>query len=127
MRESRVETWRRIIRGGDKSWVLFEHGTCVILMRPEPDLAAQATEILRERGPVHAASPAGDFTTITLHDYTGRVVTGHHPYVLNYVAPDEVHGGRPVGSRRRPGRGAPSAVGIAKTCKSSTWRIGASE
>ncbi|GAB3965995.1 hypothetical protein GCM10029978_030120 [Actinoallomurus acanthiterrae] len=47
-----VETWRRIIIGDHKSWVLFANGTCVILMEPEEDLAAQATEILREYGPV---------------------------------------------------------------------------
>jgi hypothetical protein len=84
-----VDVWRRIIVGEGKSWVLFEHGTCVILMEPGADLAAQATEILREFGPVYAGSPAGDFTTITLEDHPGWVVTGHHPDVLNYVAPQE--------------------------------------
>ena len=90
MAESLVETWRRIIVGGEKSWVLFEHGTCVILMETGPDLAAQAVEIMRRWGPVHAGSSAGDFATITLTDAPGWVVTGHHPDMLTYVSPEEM-------------------------------------
>ncbi|BCJ40278.1 hypothetical protein GCM10010168_31360 [Actinoplanes ianthinogenes] len=81
--------WRRIIVGEHKSWVVFEHGTCVVLTAPAQDLAAQATEILREFGPVQAGTPAGDFDTITLSEAPGWVVTGHHPDVLTYVAPGE--------------------------------------
>lgn len=85
-----VMTWRSIIVGQEKSWVLFAHGTCVILMDPQPDLAAQATAILRKWGPVHAGSSAGDFSVIHLSDHPGWVVTSHHNDVLTYVAPDEV-------------------------------------
>ncbi|MFV2172524.1 hypothetical protein ACFHW2_03215 [Actinomadura sp. LOL_016] len=88
--EELVEVWRGVIQGDHKSWVLFEHGTCVILMEPEDDLAAQATELLREFGPVHAGSPAGDFGTIDLDAAPGWVVYGHHNDVLTYVAPEEV-------------------------------------
>ena len=52
-----VETWRQIIVGEGKSWVLFAHSTCVILMQPEEDLEAQAIDLLREWGPVHVGSP----------------------------------------------------------------------
>ena len=90
MPDNLIDTWREIVLGDEKSWVLFQHGTCVILTQPEPDLAAQATEIMREWGPVHAGSSAGDFSTITLSDYPGWVVTGHHPDMLNYVSPDDV-------------------------------------
>jgi hypothetical protein len=86
----RVETWRRIIVGDDKSWVLFAHGTCVVLVEPGEDLAGQAVSILREYGPVQAGSPAGDFGTIDLDAAPGWVVTGHHRDVLTYVARDEV-------------------------------------
>ena len=84
-----VEAWRATINGPGKSWVLFENGTCVILMGPEADLAAQATALLREHGPVHAGSSFGDFSTITLEDDRGWVVTCHHDDILTYVGPDE--------------------------------------
>ena len=88
-----VEAWRATINGPDKSWVLFENGTCVILMEPETDLAAQATELLREWGPVHAGSSFGDFGTIELQDGKGWVVTGHHNDILTFVGPDEMSPG----------------------------------
>ncbi|MBU8857797.1 MULTISPECIES: hypothetical protein [unclassified Micromonospora] len=48
-------TWRRIIRGDGKSWVVFAHGTCVVLPDAGPgvDLAVAAIDVLREYGPVH--------------------------------------------------------------------------
>ncbi|HKB36495.1 MAG TPA: hypothetical protein VKD72_08585 [Gemmataceae bacterium] len=85
-----IEAWRATINSPDKSWVLFEHGTCVILMEPEADLAAQATELLREWGPVHAVSSFGDFGTIELEDGKGWVVTYHHNDILTFVGPDEM-------------------------------------
>ena len=85
-----VETWRQIIIGDHKSWVLFAHGTCVVLPDPAEDLAGQAIGILREYGPVHPGSPSGDFAVIALPAARGWVVTCHHPDVLTYVAPAEV-------------------------------------
>jgi len=91
-----VEIWRQIILGDQKSWVLFENGTCVILMEPELDLRAQTIEIMQEWGPVHAGSAAGDFGTIKLDNAPGWVVTGHHPEMLTYVAPDELDNREPT-------------------------------
>ncbi|KAL2823285.1 hypothetical protein BDW59DRAFT_148931 [Aspergillus cavernicola] len=86
-----IAIWREILQDGKKSWVLFEHGTCVILMEPADDLAEQATQILSTWGPVHAGSSAGDFNTIELDNpLSGWVVTGHHQDVLNYVFPENV-------------------------------------
>lgn len=87
--DAMVETWRSIILGDEKSWVLFENGTCVILMAPEEDLAAQAIELLKEWGPVVAGTSAGDFTVIELLNYPGYAITGHHPDILNYVSQEE--------------------------------------
>jgi len=87
-----AETWRRIIVGPQKSWVAFSNGTCVVLPDPDRtvDLESLAVDILREYGPVHPGSPAGDFGTITLDPGPGWVVYGHHNDVLTYVGPDEV-------------------------------------
>ena len=85
-----VAAWRDIINSPDKSWVLFENGTCVVLMAPSADLAGQAVELLREHGPVYPGSSFGDFGTITLDDGRGWVVTFHHNDILTYVAPGEV-------------------------------------
>jgi len=90
MFESLIETWRRIIIGEYKSWALFSNGTCVILMQPEADLRRQAVEMMKTYGPVHAGTPAEDFSIINLDDDPGWVVTSHHPDILTYVSPDEV-------------------------------------
>ncbi|MFT5680124.1 MAG: hypothetical protein ACI8RZ_001029 [Myxococcota bacterium] len=88
--EDRIEAIRASITGSGKSWVMFEHGTCVILMEPEADLAAQATALLAEWGPVHAGSPAGDFGTITLDNGLGWAVTCHHSDILTFIGRDEL-------------------------------------
>jgi hypothetical protein len=44
---------------------------------------------MKTHGPVHAGSPAGDFSVINLDDDPGWVVTSHHPDILTYVSPDE--------------------------------------
>lgn len=85
-----INVWQRILVNPRASWVLFAHGTCVVLTAPGTDLPQQATEILREFGPVHAGSSAGDFSVINLKGSEGWAVTGHHPDVLTYVAPDEL-------------------------------------
>ena len=85
-----VETWRQIIVGDEKSWVLFKHGICVVLVELGGDLAGRAEAVLREFGPVQAGSPAADFGTITLESAPGWVVIGHHSDVLIYVFFGEV-------------------------------------
>ncbi|MGC0373929.1 hypothetical protein [Streptomyces sp. SAI-229] len=87
--ETLTAVWQRLLADPHKSWVLFEHGTCVVLTAPDGELAEQATEILRKFGPAHAGSSAGDFGVIDPENAEGWVVTGHHDDVLTYVGPDE--------------------------------------
>ncbi|MFJ9948726.1 hypothetical protein [Kitasatospora sp. NPDC091207] len=89
--EALAGTWRRLITDRAKSWVLFEHGTCVVLVAPagSDDLAGRARTLLADAGPVHPGSSAGDFGVIDLGDTAGWVVTGDHPDVLTYVGPAE--------------------------------------
>jgi hypothetical protein len=86
-----IEAWRATLGGLDKTWVLFENGTCVVFTEPESDLTAQASAILREFGPVEDASPIGDFSaTIPLPDRRGWLVAGHHSDIFTFVDADEV-------------------------------------
>ncbi|MFJ9815518.1 hypothetical protein ACIRU3_09635 [Streptomyces sp. NPDC101151] len=87
--ETLIDAWRRLLSGSGKSWVLFEHGTCVVLEEPEGSLADRATGILREFGPVSVGGPAGDFRVLELQNGEGWLVTGHHPDVVTFVALDE--------------------------------------
>ncbi|MEV4947861.1 hypothetical protein [Streptomyces sp. NPDC053755] len=87
--ENLIDIWQRLLADPRKSWVLFEHGTCVVLSTTDEGLAEAATTILRQFGPARAGSSAGDFGVIDLADAEGWVVTGHHNDVLTYVGPDE--------------------------------------
>ena len=85
-----VDIWRRIVVGEGKSWVLFEHGTCVVLKAdPSEGLEEQSKALLKEWGPVVVGTPAGDFDVLDLQDDPGWVVTCHHPDILTYVGADE--------------------------------------
>ena len=84
-----IERWKLLLDHLDKPWVVFSHGTCVILREPEPDIARQATELIAQ-WPVHAGSELGDFNVVTLTDVPGWVITYAHPDILTYLAPEEV-------------------------------------
>ncbi|SEN58974.1 hypothetical protein [Actinacidiphila rubida] len=88
--EMLIAVWRRVLLDPRASWVLFAHGTCVVLTAPEGDLGEQAVAIMRTFGPVHVGSAAGDFGVVDLGTAGGWAVTGDHPDVLTYVAPEEV-------------------------------------
>lgn len=90
MESSLASIWRGILAHERKTWVLFSHGTCVIFADATGDVSEEALGIMREWGPVHAGSSAGDFSVIGLDDEAGWVVTCHHPDVLTYVSPDEI-------------------------------------
>src|SRR5262245_40766579 len=90
MANALASIWRRIIVGEGKSWVVFRHGTCVIVSDGAGDLTARALGIMRDWGPVHVGGAAGDFSVITLADEPGWVVTCHHPDILTYASPDDL-------------------------------------
>ncbi|MFG2955148.1 hypothetical protein ACGF5O_15615 [Streptomyces sp. NPDC048291] len=84
-----IDAWRRLLTGSGKSWVVFEHGTCVVVEHPVGDLAEQAVGILREFGPMHVATTAGDFRVLELQQGDGWLVTSHHPDVVTFVPRDD--------------------------------------
>jgi len=85
-----IKTWRSIILGEGKSWVLFEHGTCVIFTDGTGDIEEQARDLLTEWGPVQVATPSADFDVVALAEHPGWVVTCHHPDILTYVDTEEM-------------------------------------
>ena len=87
-----IVIWRRIIVGDGKSWVLFKHGTCVILKEPVADLPSAASTLMKEWGSVRVGTPSADFDVVGLQDDPGWVVTCHHPDILTYVGQDEFEG-----------------------------------
>jgi hypothetical protein len=90
--EDPVATWRKLSADDNKSWVLFENGTCVMLpdAKRGDDLAESARALMREWGPVVAGTPAGDFNVLYLSGHPGWVVTCHHADILNYLSPDDM-------------------------------------
>jgi len=89
-RKELIQAWRSTIADTHKSWVVFENGTCVILMNPETDLVKQATTLLRDWAQPYTGSPSGDFGTITLTNGLGWAATCYHNDILTFVGMDEV-------------------------------------
>ena len=82
-----VEIYRKIIDPKISNWVVFEHGTCVILYHPQGDLKIQAIEILQKYGLVTPGTSSADFTVIKVDE--DWVVAGDRPGILNYVSKEE--------------------------------------
>jgi len=90
-----IDIWRKIIVGDNKNWVLFRHGTCVVITRPVKDVADQAGLILAEWGPVGNSNPVADYRTVKLTRDPGWVVACRHPDILSYVGPLDPVGENP--------------------------------
>lgn len=85
-----VEIVHRASTNPATPWVLFHNGTVVYLPLPEEDLAAQASRLLAEWGPVSAGGPAGDFGVTTIRDGTGWIVSCHHSDIFTFLGRHEV-------------------------------------
>ena len=91
MSPTTVELWRRFLGDQkDRQWVLFKHGTCVVVEGKQADARSQATALLRAEGKIKAGSAGGDFSVSSLKELPGWMVTFHRPEILTYVAPAEV-------------------------------------
>ena len=73
------------------SFVVFRGGTVVAFVEPDAsvDLAIAAQALMKEYGPVHPGSPAGDFGVTRLRQGYGWAVTSHHPDIFTLVLPSE--------------------------------------
>lgn len=82
-----IEIYKKVIEPKLKDWVVFEHGTCVIIYHPPKDLTAEAIEVLQKYGQVYPGTSTADFTIIKAD--SGWVVAGDQPGILNYVSENE--------------------------------------
>src|SRR5688572_17686213 len=82
--ETLVHVFRRIITF-DCTWVLFAHGSAVVLPTASDDARQAARKILRESTDAFSIG-----SVIALSVLPGWVVTAPHPDVLTYVSPDDV-------------------------------------
>lgn len=96
VQEQIVEIWRKIIQNTPerqgKPWVVFRHGTCVILMEgasSKEDATTKATQIITEYGPVYPGTPTADFNVTENSAAQGIIVTCWHNDVLSFVGKDE--------------------------------------
>ena len=87
-----VDVYKKMLTGNFQGWVLFEHGTCVVIPKASQSLRDDAIAVLGKHGQVIPGTPLGDFGLVELKDHLGWVVTGNHPDILNFVSPDEVQG-----------------------------------
>ena len=84
-----VQIYRKIITDQSVSWVLFKHGTCVMLLDPQKDIKAQSIQILKTHGPVTAGTSSGDFVVTKIPEINGWIVTGSYPGIMVYVSQEE--------------------------------------
>lgn len=82
----------------NKSWVLFENQTVVILEDAAQSAALaseKATKIMKDYGPIHIGTPAGEFEVMSDDDSKGWIVTpGHCENMFTYVDKRQAnHGG----------------------------------
>ena len=86
-----IEHVRLAINPKFPHWVLFSNGTYIIIedltIKEE---AAFAQTIMKEYGPVHVGSPAGDFGATHLNKTEVWVVSGHYSAMYTYVDPEEL-------------------------------------
>lgn len=85
-----VKIYKKIIIDPSTCWVLFKHGTCVMLTKPGKDIRAQAINILKEHGSVMPGTPSGDFEVTKIPDLKGWVIIGDSPGIIMYVPMEEI-------------------------------------
>ena len=81
-----INIYKKIITDQSASWVLFRHGTCVMLLEPQKDLKEQCVKILREHGSVIPGTPSGDFEVTKIPEINGWIVTGDYPGIMMYIS-----------------------------------------
>ena len=81
------------------AWVLFEHGTYVVIPEPKPvqDYKAEAIRLMQLWGPVLMGTPASDVAMAKVKPHihngiTGWVIFGQYPVFGSFVGENELEG-----------------------------------
>lgn len=117
--EGLVAIWRQIITDATKPWVLFQHGTVVVMDDPPEDVAEGAVSLMDRWGQALAGTPTEDFSVFDLGEASGWVVTRHFIAgfdILTYVSPTELADADPHADTVRQ-------VGCEKQAQDATARV----
>ena len=88
--EQLINIYKKVIEPKLQDWVIFEHGTCVIIYHPPKDLKTEAKEVLQKYGHVHPGTSTADFNVLEVNG--GWIVAGNQPGILNYVSEEKGRG-----------------------------------
>ncbi len=93
--EARVAALLHVLRGTDKTFVLFAAGTVVVLTGPDRSDARARQVLQKELGLATPGGPKGDFNVTTLQSDLGWVVSYDHADVFTLILADEMGAGSP--------------------------------
>jgi hypothetical protein len=86
-----IEAWKTILADTKYPWVLFKHGTCVVVKNPGEDIVQQAKDFLKKWGYAPPGTPQADFSADKLPDLPGYLVTTGGPEeIATYVDETEI-------------------------------------
>ena len=78
------EIWRDTLKPDQPTWVLFSHGTCILVPIAE-DAERIAIEILKQYGPLAVGTTLADFRVRKLSASSTYLVGYAHPSIFNIV------------------------------------------
>ncbi|MHA1557969.1 MAG: hypothetical protein ACTSPM_13680 [Candidatus Heimdallarchaeota archaeon] len=85
-----VKIWHTQVKDDSWSFVIFEHGTCVVFQDPKEDIETYVKEVLKKWGPVVPGTDLGDFSVHDIEDEPVWLVTYSHPDITNFVTLKEI-------------------------------------
>ncbi len=85
----RIEAWRILAKEG-RTWILFEHGTCVFWDEATYKPEDYAIDILKKYGFIVPRTPAGNFDQNISENPPGMLVTYYHQDILTFLLDEEL-------------------------------------
>ncbi|MHA1221365.1 MAG: hypothetical protein ACTSQB_06495, partial [Candidatus Heimdallarchaeota archaeon] len=85
-----IDTWKSILVQEENPWVLFEHGTCIIIIEEFKDIKKKAKEIMKEWGVVVPGTNLGDFSVEEWKEFNGWMVHYAFDRMASFVFQEEL-------------------------------------